>query len=239
MTERIADGLTMPEQYEECPLKYKDMPTSDLLFELGLESTQNNPQIRLSIEYELQRRKHSDLGLKSKESEPSIRKTVVRILFVVSLPFILFGIFLYLLYSSGSRDLGNGYAYSYGGRSDFHHITKNDKMFISNLVVDISTVNNYVVGIQLPRCPNTHPQKNILSIQKTYFILNIDTNSVTYFVSKNEFLHKLVKLGLFDKVSLKYEYLNNVYEHTLNNNEWFIAAGRMGWCTKELMRKLN
>ncbi|MBU2972301.1 hypothetical protein KO527_23470, partial [Pseudoalteromonas sp. C2R02] len=128
-------------------------------------------------------------------------KKVGCLLFIVFFVLILVGLFV------DYDDLGNGYKYFNTSRSDYHYIAKNDKMLIQNTVVDISQINNYVVGIQLPRCSNTHPQKIILSNKVLYFILNTENDGLVTFFSRKEFEKALKRREIFDKVELDYRKL--------------------------------
>lgn len=216
------------------------MPLSDLLFMLDLESTKENPKLTLQIENEVLKRKRSNIELKLKEAEPSRKKTMIRIL-LFSLPFILIGYLLIILSKLGYRDLGNGFVYKHKvtGRSDYQYITKNNTMVIRNSVLDINVFDNIIVGIQLPRCMNTHPQKIALSTEKTYFILNTINSSVTYFVSKKEFQEVLTKLGLNSKVNLNYEYFQNMIDHTLRSYSTSFIENQLDRCNKNPNKQIK
>jgi len=147
---------------------------------------------------------------------------------IVFLALVLIGLFV------EHDNLENGYKYINVGRSDYFHISKNDNMFIRNAVLDINEIGHYVVGLQLPRCPNTHPQKIILSTNKTYFILNTKNDNVVYFSSKNKFLDELKNLELFEKVTLNYHFFNNMNKTTQENYRRFFTEDQMEECNKHL-----
>lgn len=73
------------------------MTLTDLHFELGLERTQDNQEVRLKVENEILKRKQASLEVKLKESESTISKVLGKIfkaiLFLVVLVVILFFIF--------------------------------------------------------------------------------------------------------------------------------------------------
>lgn len=109
-----------------------------------------------------------------------------------------------------SKSLGNGFKYMNSGRYDYFHIHRNEKIIIENAIVDIAQVDNIVVGIRLPRCSNTHPQKIILSNKITYFILNTSNGVVLEPHTKTEFDNSLIKHGIQDKVNLDFDMLNRL-----------------------------
>ena len=140
------------------------------------------------------------------------------------------GLFFILFSTSFTQDLGNGYRYDYYHGGDFDYITKNDKMFIKNSVLDIDVFNEYVVGIQLPRCTNTHEQKIMLSTIKTYFILNTKNNTVSFYTSKSKFIRVITKLGLHSKLDLKYDKFKNMIKYTLKRYESSALNGHLERC---------
>jgi len=163
---------------------------------------------------------------------------LLKVIGVFSLPLSFVGCFYFMLSSYGVQELGNGFAYMYGGHSDFDYISSNDRMLISNHVVDFKKVDDFVVGVQLPRCPNTDPQKIILSDQPKYFILNIETRSIKYYETKSDFNHDILELKISKKVNLNHIYVNNRISAIQKKHKSFINKGRMERCYKEINEKI-
>ena len=124
------------------------------------------------------------------------------------------------------------------GHSDFDYISSNDRMLISNHVVDFKKVDDFVVGVQLSRCPNTDPQKIILSDQPKYFILNIETRSIKYYETKSDFNHDILELKISKKVNLNHIYVNNRISAIQKKHKSFINNGRMERCYMEINEKI-
>jgi len=148
---------------------------------------------------------------------------------------ILIPLVFFILYSVWSEwyGLGNGYKFENLGRSDYHYITKDNEMFIQNAILDLNLIDNYVVGLQLPMCKNAPSQKIILSTQKTYFILNTESDGVAYFSSKNDFLDELKKRDLFERVTLNYYFFNNMNKATQDNYRRFFTQDQIDECNQK------
>jgi len=144
----------------------------------------------------------------------------------------------FIIYSVWSEwyGLGNGYKFEGLGRSDYRHITKDNKVYIQNAILDLNIIDSYVVGLQLPMCKNAPTQKIILSTNKIYFILDTDSDDVMYFSSKNEFLDELKKRELFEKVTLNYHFFNNMITATQENYRRFFTRKQIDECNQNLTR---
>jgi len=128
--------------------------------------------------------------------------------------------------------LGNGYEFKSLGRSDYRYITKNNKIYIKNAILDLNVIDKYVVGLQLPMCKNAPSQKIVLSVQKTYFILNTEIDNVIYFASEDKFVDELKRLELFEQVSLNYHFFNNMIEATQENYRRFFTKKQIDECNQ-------
>ena len=122
----------------------------------------------------------------------------------------------YLFYIFSTADnIGNGYKHIWG-RADNNYLVKNGGIAIEPTIVDWDLVNDFAIGLRLPAytvvCEDGDSHNIMIKNLKEYFILNIKTDEIFNFNSKQIFESKLRALQLSDMTSLDYSKFDEIWK---------------------------